>query len=127
MLIAQETMEIYAPIAHRLGMGKIRGELEDLAFHYLEPEASAGLLKEFEAQHEANEGFLVEIKQTAELLLAREGRPARVDGRLKRAYSVFQKLKRQKITLDQVYDLLAVRVITDSVKNCYAALGVIHN
>ncbi len=125
--IAAETMEIYAPIAHRLGMGKIRGELEDLAFHYLEPEASAGLLKEFEAQHQANEGFLAEIKHTVELLLAREGIPARVDGRLKRPYSVFQKLKRQKITLDQVYDLLAVRIITDSVKNCYAALGVIHN
>ncbi len=125
--IATETMEIYAPIAHRLGMGKIRGELEDLAFHYLEPEAAASLLKDFESQHDANEGFLKEIKHTVELLLAREGIPARVDGRLKRAYSVFQKLKRQKITLDQVYDLLAVRIITDSVKNCYAALGVIHN
>jgi guanosine-3',5'-bis(diphosphate) 3'-pyrophosphohydrolase len=125
--IAAETMEIYAPIAHRLGMGKIRGELEDLAFKYLEPEASAGLLKEFEAAHAANETFLNEIKHTVEVLLAREGIPARVEGRLKRAYSVFQKLKRQKITLDQVYDLLAVRIITDSVKNCYAALGVIHN
>ena len=62
-----------------------------------------------------------------ETLLAREGIPARVEGRLKRAYSVFLKLRRQKITLDQVYDLLAVRIITDSVKNCYAALGVIHN
>ena len=125
--IATETMEIYAPIAHRLGMGKIRGELEDLAFHYLEPEAAAGLLRDFESQHAANETFLKEIRHTVELLLAREGIPARVDGRLKRAYSVFQKLKRQKITLDQVYDLLAVRIITDSVKNCYAALGVIHN
>src|ERR1700682_1684052 len=125
--IAAETMEIYAPIAHRLGMGKIRAELEDLAFRILEPEASTGLLKEFEAAHAENEAFLKEIKHTVEKLLAREGIPARVDGRLKRAYSVFQKLKRQKISLDQVYDLLAVRIITDSVKNCYAALGVIHN
>jgi guanosine-3',5'-bis(diphosphate) 3'-pyrophosphohydrolase len=125
--IAQETIDIYAPIAHRLGMGKIRGELEDLAFRFLEPEASEGLLKEFQAAHEANEGFLQDIKHTVETLLAREGIPARVEGRLKRAYSVFLKLKRQKITLDQVYDLLAVRIITDSVKNCYAALGVIHN
>jgi guanosine-3',5'-bis(diphosphate) 3'-pyrophosphohydrolase len=125
--IAEETMEIYAPIAHRLGMGKIRGELEDLAFRYLEPEASVGLLKEFEAQHAENEAFLNQIRHTVEVLLAREGIPARVEGRVKRAYSVFQKLKRQKITLDQVYDLLAVRIITDSVKNCYAALGVIHN
>jgi guanosine-3',5'-bis(diphosphate) 3'-pyrophosphohydrolase len=125
--IAAETMEIYAPIAHRLGMGKIRAELEDLAFRILEPEASTGLLKEFEAAHAENEGFLKEIKHTVEQLLAREGIPARVEGRLKRAYSVFQKLKRQKIGLDQVYDLLAVRIVTDSVKNCYAALGVIHN
>ena len=125
--IAAETMEIYAPIAHRLGMGKIRAELEDLSFRILEPEASTGLLKEFEAAHAENDGFLKEIKHTVEQLLAREGIPARVEGRLKRAYSVFQKLKRQKIGLDQVYDLLAVRIVTDSVKNCYAALGVIHN
>jgi GTP diphosphokinase / guanosine-3',5'-bis(diphosphate) 3'-diphosphatase len=125
--IAQETMEIYAPIAHRLGMGKIRGELEDLSFQYLEPEASQTLLKEFEAARASNETFLAEIKHTVEVLLAREGIVAHVDGRVKRAFSVFQKLKRQKITLDQVYDLLAVRIITDSVKNCYAALGVIHN
>ncbi len=125
--IAQETIEIYAPIAHRLGMGKIRGELEDLAFKYLEPEASKDLLREFEAAHETNEALLKEIKHTVEVHLAREGIPARVETRVKRAYSVYQKLKRQKITLEQVYDLLAVRIITDSVKNCYAALGVIHN
>ncbi len=125
--IAQETVDIYAPIAHRLGMGKIRGELEDLAFKYLEPESSAEFLREFDEIRPANEKFLKEIKHTVELHLAREGIPARVESRVKRAYSVFQKLKRQKITLDQVYDLLAVRIITDSVKNCYAALGVIHN
>jgi guanosine-3',5'-bis(diphosphate) 3'-pyrophosphohydrolase len=125
--IASETMEIYAPIAHRLGMGKMRAELEDLAFKCLEPEASQGILKEFEAAHEANEAALNEIRHTVEVLLAREGIPARVEGRLKRPYSVYQKLKRQKIAIDQVYDLLAVRIVTDSVKNCYAALGVIHN
>ncbi|MEQ1886925.1 MAG: bifunctional (p)ppGpp synthetase/guanosine-3',5'-bis(diphosphate) 3'-pyrophosphohydrolase [Bryobacteraceae bacterium] len=125
--IASETMEIYAPIAHRLGMGKVRAELEDLAFHYLEPEAAHGILKEFEAGHSENEAALNEIKHTVEVLLSREGIPARVEGRVKRPYSVFQKLKRQKIAIDQVYDLLAVRIITDSVKNCYAALGVIHN
>jgi GTP diphosphokinase / guanosine-3',5'-bis(diphosphate) 3'-diphosphatase len=125
--IAQETLDIYAPIAHRLGMGKIRGELEDLAFEYLEPEVSKDLLAEFEASRAENEVFLSEVKHTVEVNLAREGIPARVETRLKRAYSVYQKLKRQKITLDQVYDLVAVRIITDSVKNCYAALGVIHN
>ncbi len=125
--IAQETIEIYAPIAHRLGMGKIRGELEDLSFRYIEPEAWADLEREIESRRAQNEEFLATIKRDVELNLARESIPARVDGRVKRAWSVYQKLKRQKIGLDQVYDLLALRIITDSVKNCYAALGVIHN
>src|SRR6185295_3856645 len=122
--IALETIEIYAPIEHRLGMGKIRGELEDLAFLYLEPEASAEFVKQFEATRASDQAFLDEVKHLVEVNLAREGIPARVEGRLKRPYSVFQKLKRQKIAIDQVYDLAAVRIITDSVKNCYAALGV---
>jgi guanosine-3',5'-bis(diphosphate) 3'-pyrophosphohydrolase len=125
--IAQETLDIYAPIAHRLGMGKIRGELEDLSFMHLEPEAYAELVREIESRRQANEESLHQIRQDIQLKLGREGIPARVEGRLKRAYSVYQKLKRQKIAVDQVYDLLALRIITDSVKNCYAALGVIHN
>lgn len=125
--IAQETVDIYAPIAHRLGMGKIRAELEDLAFRYLEPEAWAELVREIEAHRAENEALLQQVKHIVEVNLAREGIPARVGTRVKRAYSVFQKLRRQKIVLDQVYDLMAVRIITDSVKNCYAALGVIHN
>ncbi len=125
--IANETLEIYAPIAHRLGMGKIRGELEDLAFRYAEPESAEALIGEIETKRQANEEYLKEIRQSIEQNLGREGIPAKVDGRVKRAYSVYLKLKRQKIPLDQVYDLLALRIITDSVKNCYAALGVIHN
>lgn len=125
--IAQETLEIYAPIAHRLGMGKVRGELEDLAFRYAEPEAAHELINEIDSKRHANEGFLDDMRHSVELNLSREGIPARVHGRVKRAYSVYQKLKRQKIGLDQVYDLLGLRIITDSVKNCYAALGVIHN
>jgi GTP pyrophosphokinase len=125
--IATETLEIYSPIAHRLGMGKIRGELEDLAFKTLEPEASAELVQEIESKRQQHEEFLRQIRHDVEVNLAREGIPARVDGRVKRAYSVHQKMKRQKIGIDQVYDLLALRIITDSVKNCYAALGVIHN
>ncbi|HTP86892.1 MAG TPA: bifunctional (p)ppGpp synthetase/guanosine-3',5'-bis(diphosphate) 3'-pyrophosphohydrolase [Bryobacteraceae bacterium] len=125
--IAQETIEIYSPIAHRLGMGKIRGELEDLSFRYLEPEAWAELAREIESRRSQNEDFLKQVQHDVETNLAREGIPARVEGRVKRAWSVYQKLKRQKISLDQVYDLLAMRIVTDSVKNCYAALGVIHN
>jgi GTP pyrophosphokinase len=125
--IAQETIDIYAPIAHRLGMGKIRGELEDLSFKYLEPEASAELMREIDAYRQQNEEFLNKMRHDVEVNLARENIPARVEGRVKRAYSINQKMKRQKIGLEQVYDLLALRIITDSVKNCYAALGVIHN
>ncbi|MEO8097204.1 MAG: bifunctional (p)ppGpp synthetase/guanosine-3',5'-bis(diphosphate) 3'-pyrophosphohydrolase [Acidobacteriota bacterium] len=125
--ISQETVDIYAPIAHRLGMGKIRAELEDLAFRYLEPEAAEELTKEMEGSRAANETFLNDVKRLIETKLAREGIPAHLETRMKRPYSVFLKLRRQKIMLDQVYDLLAVRIVTDSVKNCYAALGVIHN
>jgi GTP pyrophosphokinase len=125
--IARETIEIYAPIAHRLGMGKIRGELEDLSFQYLEPDAFAEIVTAMESRRHSNEEFLAEIKQTVEAELRREGIPARMDARIKRPYSVFLKLRRQKIAIDQVYDIMALRIITDSVKNCYAALGVIHN
>ncbi len=125
--IATETLEIYSPIAHRLGMGKIRGELEDLSFQHLEPEAHKELVQEIESKRQQHEEFLRQIKHDVEVNLAREGIPARVDGRVKRAYSVHLKMKRQKIGIDQVYDLLGLRIITDSVKNCYAALGVIHN
>ncbi len=125
--IARETLEIYAPIAHRLGMGKVRGELEDLAFTYLEPEASADLLGEIASRRLETEGFLAQVRQTVEEKLRQEGIPARVDSRVKRVYSIFRKMKRQKIELDQVYDVLALRIITNSVKDCYAALGAIHN
>jgi guanosine-3',5'-bis(diphosphate) 3'-pyrophosphohydrolase len=125
--IAKETMEIYAPIAHRLGMGKIRGELEDLSFRYIDPEGYADVMRSVETKRNASEELLQEIRRTVEAELRREGITARVEARVKRPYSVYQKMKRQKIGVDQVYDLLALRIITDSVKNCYAALGVIHN
>ena len=125
--IARETLEIFAPIAHRLGMGKVRGELEDLSFRYLDPEAWAEISKSIESQRAENEEYLERMRRTVESELRREGIPARVEARVKRAYSVYQKLKKQKISLDQVYDLMGLRIITDSVKNCYGALGVIHN
>jgi len=125
--VASETIEIYAPIAHRLGMGKVRGELEDLALRHLDTEAFEEIVRTIESKRHSNEEFLNEIRNTIENELRREGIPARVESRLKRPYSIYQKLKRQKIGIDQVYDLVALRIITDSVKNCYAALGVIHN
>jgi len=124
--ISQTTLEIYAPIAHRMGMGKIRGELEDLAFSYLEPDAYAEIASAIESKRQATEDFLKQIKDTVETVLRRDGIPARIEGRIKRAFSIQQKMKRQKIGIDQVYDVLAVRIITDCIRNCYAALGVIH-
>jgi len=125
--ISRETIEIYAPIAHRLGMGKVRAELEDLAFRHLDPGAFEEIVRSIESRRHANEEFLNEIRQAVEGEMRREGIPARVESRLKRPYSIYQKIKRQKIGFEQVYDFMALRIITDSVKNCYAALGVIHN
>ncbi|MCS7023239.1 MAG: bifunctional (p)ppGpp synthetase/guanosine-3',5'-bis(diphosphate) 3'-pyrophosphohydrolase [Bryobacteraceae bacterium] len=125
--IAAETLEIYVPIAHRLGMGKIRVKLEDLAFQYLDPDAYHSIVEQLERRRTHSEEILQQIQATVKQKLERENIPARVEGRLKRPYSIFQKMKRQKISMDQVYDLLAIRIITDSVRNCYAALGVIHN
>ncbi len=125
--IGQETLDIYSPIAHRLGMGKVRAELEDLAFAAIDPEAHADICSQIEHKRKASQEFLEGIQKSVEQKLAREGIPARVEGRLKRPYSVYVKLKKQKIPIEQVYDLLALRIITDSLKNCYAALGVIHN
>ncbi len=125
--IAQETLEIYAPIAHRLGMGKIRGELEDLAFSYLEPEIYREIKETIESRYKVRQEFLDEVKEVIVQKLREHDIPGTVDTRMKRIYSIYQKIKRQKIPIEQVYDLLAVRIITDTVKDCYAALGIIHN
>jgi GTP pyrophosphokinase len=125
--IARETLDIYAPIAHRLGMGKVRGELEDLAFKFLEPDAYLEVKKEVESRRKVDEGFLSEVRELVNAKMKEHSIPARIEGRIKRLYSIRQKLLRQHVPLEQVYDLLAVRIITDSVRNCYAALGVIHN
>src|SRR5664279_5591324 len=125
--ISSETIELYAPIAHRLGMGKLRSELEDLGFRYLDPAAFEEVKSAIETKRQASEQVLEEIRTTVEKKLRAEGIPARVEGRVKRAWSVYQKLVKQKITIDEVYDLLGIRIITDSVRNCYAALGEIHN
>ena len=124
--IAAETLELYAPIAHRLGMGKLRAELEDLGFRYLDPDTWREVTEAIEERRRSSHLDLEEIRSHIQKRLAEEGIPARVEARIKRPWSVYQKLRRQKITIEQVYDLLGVRIITDSVKNCYAALGIIH-
>src|ERR687884_677522 len=127
--IAQETMDIYAPIAHRLGMGKLRSELEDLAFKHLHPDEYRELAEQLERRRPVNEAFLKEITASIEEKMHEAEVPyVRIEGRIKRLYSIWKKLRRQKIDLDQVYDLVAARVITpNEVRYCYAALGVIHN
>jgi GTP pyrophosphokinase len=125
--IAQETRDIYAPIANRLGMSKVKNELEELAFKYLESKAYESLRARVESRRRATEGMIEELKKTISAKLAEAQVPViAIDGRIKRLFSIHQKLKRQKIDLDQVYDLVALRIVTQSVKDCYAALGIIH-
>ena len=124
--IARETLDIYAPVANRLGMGLIRGELEDLAFRYLETDAFLELQKKVANKQNTFDKFLAEVQETIREKMVESGIPAEVQARIKRLYSVHLKIQKQQRNLDQIYDLLAVRVITDTVKNCYAALGVIH-
>jgi len=125
--IAQETRDIYAPIANRLGMSKIKNELEDLAFKYLESKPYEALRQRVEGRRRATEGLIEELKKTVSAKLVEAQVPIlHIDGRIKRLFSIHQKLKRQKIDLDQVYDFMALRIVTHSIKDCYAALGIIH-
>lgn len=126
--IAQETLEVYAPLADRLGMGHVKGQLDDLAFPYVDPEGYAWV-KEYAAPYyvrakEDTESARKELMKT----LAREGIGAEVQARTKRLYSLYQKLKRKEINKDitQVNDLVALRVLTDSIPHCYIALGIVH-
>src|SRR5499426_3052034 len=125
--IAQETRDIYAPIANRLGMSKIKNELEELSFRYLEPQAYEALRSKVDARRRATEGLIEQLRVTIVAKLNDAAVPfIEIDGRIKRLWSISQKLKTQRIELDQVYDFIALRIITDSVKDCYAALGIIH-
>src|ERR1700751_3030787 len=125
--IASETLEIYAPIAHRLGMGKIRGELEDLGFRYLDPIAYEQVKQAVESHRKVGEAFLSRMEAVVRDKLKEAGISAKVESRTKRYYSIHKKLVRQHINVDQVYDLDAMRIVTRSVQDCYAVLGIIHN
>jgi GTP pyrophosphokinase len=125
--IAQETLDIYAPIANRLGMSKVKNELEELSFRYLEAKAFEGLRAKVEAKRKTAEAVIDDLTRTIRAKLADAQVPVtHLDGRIKRLYSIHLKLKRQKIDLERVYDFVALRIITQSVKDCYAALGIIH-
>jgi GTP pyrophosphokinase len=125
--ISRETLDIYAPIAGRLGMAKVKNELEDLAFRYLDPAAYSTLAAKVEERRQRAAAFVEKIRTTVTEKLAAAGVEARIEGRIKRLHSIQQKLRRQRIDLDQVYDFVALRVLVDTVPDCYAALGVLHN
>jgi len=125
--IARETLDIFAPIAHRLGMGKIRGELEDLGFRYVDPIGYEQVQAAVESRRKKGEAFMTRVEGVLRDGLKEAGITARVESRIKRLFSIHKKLLRQRISVDQVYDLFAMRVITNSVQDCYAVLGIIHN
>lgn len=123
---ARETMDIYAPIAQRLGISKVKVELDDLSLKYLEPEVYRDLVEKIALRKAEREAFVQEIVEKVKSKVAEQGIHAEVDGRAKHFFSIYKKMVNQDKTLDQIYDLFAVRIIVDTVKDCYAALGVIH-
>jgi GTP diphosphokinase / guanosine-3',5'-bis(diphosphate) 3'-diphosphatase len=125
--IARETLDIYAPLAHRLGMGKVRGELEDLAFRYVDPFQYEQVHEAVEARRTEGEQFLAGVEALLIERLKENNIKARVEWRIKRLYSINQKIQKSEVSVDQVYDLLALRVITGSVQDCYAVFGLIHS
>src|SRR5262245_22658218 len=125
--ISRETMDIYAPLAGRLGMSKIKNELEELAFQYLEPESFKELTARVEARRQWANAFIDRIKAGLAEKLTAAGIQASLEGRIKRLYSIQQKLRRQRIELDQVCDFVALRIIVATIPDCYAVLGILHN
>lgn len=123
---SRETMDIYAPIAHRLGISKIKIELDDLSLRYLEPEIYANLQKQIEERAQYHEEYIEELVQEVSHHISSAGIEAQINGRFKHMFSIYRKMVNQNKTLDQIYDLYAIRIIVDTVKDCYAALGVIH-
>jgi len=125
--IAQETLDIYAPLANRLGISRIKTELEDLAFMYLNPEAYKDLAQKVNQRRIERESYINELIEIIKRQLAEHGYKGEVKGRPKHFYSIYQKMEKQGISFEEVYDLIAIRIITDTKVNCYAILGLIHS
>jgi GTP pyrophosphokinase len=125
--IAYETLEVYAPFAHRLGMARIKCELENLAFLYLEPDRYQEILDMVSEGRAAREVYTNEVREVLERELKAQGITAVVSGRPKPIYSIYKKMSTKFKTFDKIYDLIAFRVITESISDCYAALGIIHS
>jgi len=125
--IARETMEIYAPIANRLGLGAIKGELEDLSFRFLDPPGYQNLARRLLERQAQSDELIRTVGERIATSLGEAGIPVEIMGRVKRLHSIARKMRKQGIDVDQVYDYVAFRLLTDSVKNCYGALGIIHS
>ncbi len=124
--MAKETLDIYAPLAHRLGMARIKSELEDLCFRYLQPEAYYDLVKKIALKKAEREKMLEAVIQIIEAKLKESGITAQVQGRSKHFTSIYHKMVQQQKTFDEIFDLMAIRVLTNSVKECYEVLGMVH-
>ncbi|MDE6950870.1 MAG: bifunctional (p)ppGpp synthetase/guanosine-3',5'-bis(diphosphate) 3'-pyrophosphohydrolase, partial [Lachnospiraceae bacterium] len=124
--IARETLDIYSPIADRLGISKIKVELDDLSLKYLEPDAYYDLVEKIDTRKEVREAYIQSIVEEVKTHVGEANIHAVIDGRIKHFFSIYRKMINQNKTLDQIYDLFAIRIIVDSIKDCYAALGVIH-
>lgn len=125
--VATETIEIYTPLAHRLGMWSLKWEMEDLALRYLDPQGYYDLVHRIAKKRQQREGELREVVKTLEERLVEVGLHAEINGRPKHFYSIYQKMRRQGKEIDEIYDLMAVRVIVDSVKDCYGVVGIVHS
>ena len=125
-IIAQETLDIFAPLAHRLGIWKIKFEMEDLAFRHLYPDEYYNLVNAIARKRKEREGDLQNVMDIIKRKLDEINVRCDIQGRPKHFYSIYQKMVRQNKTLDEIYDLMAVRIIVDTVRECYAILGVIH-
>ncbi len=123
---ARETMDIYAPIAQRLGISRIKIELDDLSLKYLEPDAYYDLVRQINQRKSVREDYIQGLVEEVRAHIQEAGITAQIEGRAKHFFSIYKKMVNQEKTLDQIYDLFAIRIIVDSVKDCYAALGVIH-
>ena len=123
---ARETMDIYAPIAQRLGISKIKIELDDLSLKYLEPEAYYDLVEKVALRKSVRDDYVQQLVGEVKKSIEAAGIKADIEGRAKHFFSIYKKMKNQGKTIDQIYDLFAIRIIVESVKDCYAALGVIH-
>lgn len=123
---AQETLDIYAPLAHRLGISKIRSEMEDLCFKYLDPDAFFDLATKIERKKEERDAFVQDIVKELQQKMDEAGIKGKVYGRTKHFFSIYKKMVNQNKNIDQIYDLFAIRALVDNVKDCYAVLGIVH-